>query len=109
MQVTEAGIHNVLRHWGALRGEPSPAPSTVLDIPESGAYVISEEEGLLEWLVGLGDPVAVGQPIARIYDTVKLGAAPIDVHATIDGVIAMRHFPGLVKLGDAIAMQARIA
>ena len=107
MAVTTEGVHNVLRHWGALPGEPTPHPSTVIEIPEQGAYLISEDEGLLEWLVELGDPIREGQPIARIYDTVKLGSTPIEVAATIDGLIAMRHVPGLVKLGDAIAMQAR--
>ena len=101
------GVRNVLQHWGALAGDPSPGQSTALDIPEDDAYLISHDEGLLEWLVELGDTVAAGQPVARIYDTVKLGNPPIDVTATIDGLIAMRHFPGLVKMGDAIAMQAR--
>ena len=104
--VTEVGVHNVLRHWGALSGEPAASASVVLDIPEDNAYLISQEEGLLEWLVELGDAVSVGQVVARVYNTVKLGAAPIDITATIDGLIAMRHFPGLIKMGDAIAMQA---
>ncbi len=106
MQIVVDGVRNVLQHWGAMAGEPTPEPSTVLDIPEDNAYLISEDEGLLEWLVELGDDVAEGQPVARIYDTVKLGNPPIDVVATIDGVIAMRHFPGLVKMGDAIALLA---
>jgi N-alpha-acetyl-L-2,4-diaminobutyrate deacetylase len=106
MRVVVDGIRNLLQHWGALAGDPSPSESVVLDIPEDGAYLISEDEGLVDWLVELGEEVTVGQTVARIYDTVKLGSPPIDVHATIDGVIAMRHFPGLVKMGDAIAMQA---
>lgn len=106
--VTADGVQNVLQHWGVLAGEPGPSSSTVLDIPDDGAYLISEDEGLLEWLVELGDSIEAGQPVARIYNTVKLGATPIDVPATIDGLIAMRHFPGLVKMGDAIAMQARL-
>ena len=108
MRIVVDGIRNLLQHGGALAGDPAPGESAVLDIPEDGAYLISEDEGLLEWLVELGDEITVGQPVARIYDTVKLGNPPIDVRATIDGVIAMRHFPGLVKMGDAIAMQARV-
>ncbi len=105
-KITLDGVRNVLQHWGALAGDPTPSTSVVLDIPEDDAYLISDEEGLIEWLVELGDEVAKGQAVARIYNTVKLGAPPIDVPATIDGIIAMRHFPGLVKMGDAIAMQA---
>ncbi|MCP3935281.1 MAG: N-alpha-acetyl diaminobutyric acid deacetylase DoeB [Actinomycetia bacterium] len=109
MKVTVDGVRNVLQHWGVLAGDPTPATSVVLDIPENDAYLISEDEGLLEWLVELGDSVVAGQPVAQIYDTVKLGRTPIEVSATIDGLVAMRHFPGLIKRGDAIAMQARVA
>jgi len=106
--VTFDGIRNVLQHWNALSGDPTPHDSTMLDVPQDGAYLISTDEGLLDWLIELGDPISPGQPVARIYNTVRLGAPPIDVLATIDGVLAMRHFPGLVKMGDAIAMQAQL-
>jgi len=108
VRVTVDGVRNVLQHWGALAGQPAPSSSAPLDIADHGAYLISEDDGLLDWLVELGDAVAAGQPVARIYNTVKLGAPPIEVAATIDGVLAMRHFPGVVKMGDAIAMQARL-
>lgn len=108
-KITLDGVRNVLRHWGALAGDAPATNSVVLDIPEDDAYLISYTEGLIEWLVDLGDQIAAGQPVARIYDTVRLGADPVEVSATIDGIIAMRHFPGLVKMGDAIAMQARVA
>ena len=26
----------------------------------------------------------------------------------MDGILAMRHFPGLVRMGDALAMQGRV-
>ena len=106
MAITEAGVRNLLRHWGALAGDREPSTSTVLDIPEDGAYLISNDEGILDWLIELGDPIRPGQVVARVFNTVKLGATPIDIAATIDGVLAMRHFPGLIKMGDAIAMQA---
>lgn len=106
--ITFSGVTNVLRHWGVLKGEATPEPSVLLDVPLEGAYLISEDEGLIEWLVELGDPISEGQAIARIYNTVKLGAEPIEVLATIDGIIAMRHYPGTVAMGDAIAMQAHV-
>lgn len=109
MRVANDGVRNVLRHWGALAGDPEVRDTTVLHIPEDNAYLISQDEGLLEWRVELGDDVTEGQTVARIYNTVKLGMPPIDINATIDGLIAMRHFPGVVKMGDAIAMQAQIS
>lgn len=107
--ITVDGVTNVLRHWGAVNGDPKATKSTVLDVPEDDAYLISEHEGLLEWLIELGDTVTVGQPVARVFNTTKLGTAPTEVCATIDGLIAMRHYPGTVKMGDAIAMQAQLA
>jgi len=108
VRITSEGIINLLRHWGVMTGEATPAPSAVLDIPEEGAYVVSTGEGIIEWLVELGDPIAAGRPIANVYDTVHLGSAPEEILATMDGVLAMRHYPGLVKMGDAIAMQATL-
>ncbi len=108
MRITNEGVVNMLRHWGAMTGECTPAPSAVLDIPEEGAYVVSTSEGLLEWLVDLGEEITDGQPIARVYSTVLMGSPAEDILATMDGVLAMRHFPGKVKMGDAIAMQATL-
>ncbi len=71
-------------------------------------YVISEADGLLEWRVDLGQPIAQGQAIARVHEAKRLGVAPVDYCASVDGILAMRHHPGLVKMGDAIAMQATL-
>ena len=81
--------------------------SPVSAVPEVGGYLISESEGVIEWLAELGTPIDVGQPIALVHDAVRVGTAPVEYRATIDGILAMRHYPGLVKMGDAIAMQAR--
>lgn len=102
------GVKNVLREAGVLAGDHEDAPTQFLDVPLEGAYITSEGDGLIEWVVALGDPIACGQVIARVHDPVNLGAAPREYLATIDGVLAMRHFPGIVHLGDAIAMQATI-
>jgi N-alpha-acetyl-L-2,4-diaminobutyrate deacetylase len=63
---------------------------------------------LIDWLVSPGDQIRVGQPIARVHDPLHLGVAPVAYEATIDGILAMKHLPGLVKMGDAIAMQAQV-
>lgn len=107
-RVANEGVVNLLRHWGAMTGEAAPTASAVLAIPDDNAYVISAGEGLIEWLVDLGDEIKVGEPIARVYSTVHLGLAPEEILATLDGVLAMRHYPGKVKMGDAIAMQATL-
>ncbi len=107
--ITDDGVHNLLVHWGvldeAMRGDRTPVE---IEIPEHGAYVTSSHDGLLEWLVPLGGAIQAGQPIARVHEHRRVGTAAVDYHATVDGILAMRHHPGLVQMGDAIAMQARL-
>jgi N-alpha-acetyl-L-2,4-diaminobutyrate deacetylase len=107
-EITLRGVRNVLKEAGVLAGLKEDAPSTFIDVPLEGAYITSESDGLIEWVVSLGDPIATGQVIARVHDAVHLGSAPRDYHATMNGILAMRHFPGLVHLGDSIAMQATV-
>ncbi len=102
------GVKNVLREAGVLVGDVEDAPTQFLHVPLEGAYITSESDGLIDWIVALGDPISKGQVLARVHDPVHLGSTPREYQATMDGVLAMRHFPGLVHLGDAIAMQATI-
>lgn len=106
-RITDVGVHNVLVHWGVLAADPIDEWQTVrVTTPEVDGYVTSQDDGLLEWTVGLGDEISAGQVIARVHETKRLGTIPTEYRATIDGVLAMRHHSGLVKMGDAIAMQA---
>lgn len=107
-EITLRGVLNVLKEAGVLAGTQEDAPTTFIDVPLEGAYITSASDGLIEWVVSLGDPITTGQVIARVHDPVHLGSPPRDYRATIDGILAMRHFPGLVHLGDAIAMQATV-
>ena len=74
-------------------------------VPEVGGYVTAQVDGLIEWVVELGAPITAGQVIARVHEPKRLGVAPVDHHATVDGFLAMRHHPGLISMGDAVAMQ----
>ena len=109
VDIVDRGVRNILKHWGALDGEPDPSGSQRIVVPDQEPYVVSETDGLIEWLVELGDPISAGQTIARVHEPRRLGVEPTDYRATIDGLLAMRHHPGLVKMGDAIAMQAYLA
>jgi N-alpha-acetyl-L-2,4-diaminobutyrate deacetylase len=69
--------------------------------------VFSEDDGVIEPLAGLGDTVARGQPVARVYAVGRTGIAPLEYAARMDGLLTARHSPGLVKTGDCIAVVAR--
>ncbi len=107
-EIALRGVRNVLKEAGVLVGDHEDAPTEFLDVPLEGAYITSESDGLIEWVVALGDPISAGQVIARVHDPRHLGRVPVEYRATMDGILAMRHFPGLVRMGDAIAMQGTI-
>ncbi len=98
------GVRNVLIHTGILDGEMEVEPSRNLNIPDDDCFVISEHEGLIEAVVDLGADVAEGDVIARIWPTDRTGIAPIDYRSKLSGMLAGRHFPGLVKAGDCMAV-----
>jgi N2-acetyl-L-2,4-diaminobutanoate deacetylase len=46
--------------------------------------------------------------IARIHPIGRTGQAPAVYRAALDGILAARHFPGLVKTGDCLAVVATV-
>ncbi len=45
-----------------------------------------------------------GQPIARIFPVTRTGLPPVTVTLNKSGLFMARHFPGLVKPGDCVAV-----
>lgn len=108
IRIARTGVRNVLRHAGILPGIPERRPSRWLDMSGEGSFGFSEADGLVEPMKDLGEPVTRGACIARIHDVTRTGAAPFDHRAATDGVLAARHFPGLVKVGDCLSVVAAI-
>ncbi len=104
--IAKKGVANVLKHAGIVRGDPELSPSQKLDMPDQNCFSIAEHSGLFEPCVALGDTVRAGDLIARIYDVERSGTVPVDYHAKIDGILAGRHFPGLIGVGDFVSMVA---
>lgn len=102
--IARRGVVNVLKHAGILDGEPEIGPSVRLDMPDERCFVISESRGLIDFCADLGDTVSEGQVIARVYDPERSGRAPVEYRAGIDGLFVGRHYPGLVAMGDCIAV-----
>jgi N2-acetyl-L-2,4-diaminobutanoate deacetylase len=101
------GLRNVLRHLGVLQGEPEPPerPSRLVHTPD-GCFTVAAHAGMVEPLLGLGEAVAAGQPLARVHFFEDIGRAPVTYTAVRDGLLYARHFPGLVKRGDCLAVVA---
>ena len=104
--IAKKGVRNVLKHAGILRGEPELGPSTMLDMPDGDCFVFCEDDGLIEPVVDLGDAVEAGDVVARVWPADRTGQAPIEYRCRKSGILAARHFPGLVKSGDCVAVVA---
>jgi N-alpha-acetyl-L-2,4-diaminobutyrate deacetylase len=104
--IAKRGVRNVLRHAGIIGGPTEKRESTRLDMPDGDCYVTCDQGGLIEFCVELGAAVRRGDRIARVWDVERGGRAPVDYEAGRDGILAGRHFPGLVQSGDTIAVVA---
>jgi N-alpha-acetyl-L-2,4-diaminobutyrate deacetylase len=104
--IAKRGVRNLLIHAGVLKGELSHASSTMLDMPDGDCFTFSEQDGLIEPCVDLGDKVSKGDLIARIWPADRTGVGPTEYRARMAGIAAGRHFPGLVKTGDCISVVA---
>ena len=105
-QIALQGARNLLIAAGVLRGTVQPMPTQWLDMPEADCFTFAEDGGLIRFLADLGDPVTAGQPIALIYPVGRSGVDPVVLHLRRGGLFTARHFPGLVKPGDCVAVVA---
>ena len=104
--VAKKGIANLFKHIGILPGEPDAPSGQMLSMPEQGCYITGEGAGLVEFVAELGAEVKAGQPVVQVHSTERTGGQPRVYKAEIDGILAGRHFPGLTRPGDTLAMLA---
>ncbi|SCB61768.1 N-alpha-acetyl-L-2,4-diaminobutyrate deacetylase [Rhizobium aethiopicum] len=106
--IAKRGTMNVLRHAGIVAGAADIGATTWLDMPDGRCFSFAEEGGLIEPLVDLGEAVSEDAVIARIYPTGRTGVEPREIRAGMSGILCARHFPGLVKSGDCVAVVATV-
>lgn len=100
------GCRNLLVAAGILEGEVAEQATRWLDMPDGDCFVFSEDAGLIRFLADLGDRVTEGQVIALIYPAGRTGLDPVELRVRRSGLFTARHFPGLVKPGDCVAVIA---
>ena len=105
--VAKRGVRNLLIHAGILKGRLEQGPSQMLDMPNDDCFTFSEQDGLIEPCVDLGQPVRKGDVVAQVWPADRTGVPPTQYRVRMDGVLTARHFPGLVKTGDCIAVTAQ--
>lgn len=104
--IAKRGIENALKHAGVLSGEAEVGDTIRLAMPDGRCFVTCDSSGLLEPCVDLGSPIKAGQLLARVHGIEHNGRAPTEYHSPIDGLLAGRHFPGLIDMGDIVAVVA---
>lgn len=104
--IAKRGVRNVLIHAGIMSGNIEKAPSIQLDMPDGDCFVFCEHDGLIEPLVDLGEAVETGDAVARVWPPDRTGQAPVQYNAKRPGILTARHFPGLIKSGDCLAVVA---
>ncbi|TPN12858.1 N-alpha-acetyl diaminobutyric acid deacetylase DoeB [Mesorhizobium sp. B2-1-3] len=108
VRIARRGMLNVLRHAGIVAGAVEKTPTQWLDMPSGDCFAFAEEDGMVETMVDLGEPVEKGAVLARIHSTGRTGIAPQEIRAKMSGMLAARHFPGLVKAGDCVSVVAAL-
>lgn len=106
VRIARRGVLNVLRHAGIVAGAVEKHETAWLDMPSSDCFSFAEDDGMIETMVDLGEAVTAGMVVARIHSTGRTGTAPQEIRCRLDGILAARHFPGLVKAGDCAAVVA---
>ncbi|WP_332685712.1 N(2)-acetyl-L-2,4-diaminobutanoate deacetylase DoeB [Bosea sp. (in: a-proteobacteria)] len=104
--IARRGAANLLKHAGILAGAPETMPTRWLDMPSSDCFSFAGDDGLIVFERDLGEPVQAGEVIARLYPVGRTGLAPAEYRATMDGILAARHVPGLIKAGDCLSVLA---
>lgn len=104
--IAKKGARNLLIHAGILDAQPEHAPTRFLTQPDDACFHFAETEGLVEFIPNLGDTVRQGDVVARIWDHRRVGVAPAEVMAQRDGLLVARHHPGLIGMGDCLAVLA---
>jgi N-alpha-acetyl-L-2,4-diaminobutyrate deacetylase len=104
--IARRGAENLLKHAGILAGEAATTNPVRIDTTGDGCFHFAPSEGLLDMAVDLGADVAKGSEIARIWPLDRTGHAPQIVTANREGLLAARHFPGLIMTGDCLAVVA---
>ena len=106
VRIARRGILNVLRHEGIVAGAVEKTRTSWLDMPSGDCFCFAEEDGMIETMVDLGEPIEAGAVVARVHSTGRTGRAPQEIKARISGLLTARHFPGLVKAGDCVSVVA---
>ena len=112
-RVAQSGLANVLRHFGALAGEPVTRadlglpPPTIVDATDIACYLLAPESGLWETFVDIGDRIEAGQPVGQIHFLERPDRAPEVVSAPREGIALAVRAIATTAQGDKVVVVGR--
>jgi N2-acetyl-L-2,4-diaminobutanoate deacetylase len=105
--VARKGLRNLLIHAGVLSGELEQDPTCHLIQDDPACFHFSPTAGMVEFTKSLGDAVAKGDLLARIWGIEQTGQPPLEVRAKTHGLMVTCHAKGLIQHGDCLAVLAQ--
>ena len=111
--VAEAGIRNVLKHFGIMKGRLETAvwqgrrESRVLEALSYGHYAKASVSGIFEPFVDLGHRVRAGQPLGQIHPLGDTKRKPAVQCAPLAGIVFARHAFGLIERRAGVGIVAK--
>lgn len=107
LKIAEAGVQNILKHFGIIEGEATESITRLMEVPETGNYVYSLSNGIYEAFFELGDEVPAGQPVGQIHYPEDPTRAPDVLTIERGGMLVGTRGPGFVERGDCVAVTAQ--
>ena len=111
--IADAGVRNLLAHFGLVDGRPATRdslglpPTRMMHMPDPGCFLICDDRGIFEIMVDLDQQVAEGEPIGRVHFPERPVREPITYRAGTSGTVIGRTHKTLMEPGDFLALIAR--
>ena len=106
LRIARAGLRGLLTHLGHLKGEGpgsgAGSATRILDLGGPEYYVYTDDDGVYEPLVELGDEVVAGQPAARVHFPEKPWQEPLTLDFALSGLVLCKRAPARVRRGDCL-------
>lgn len=108
LKVCRRGVRNLLHHFGVVDNDTPPpvgGPEHLYELGPS-AHILSEDTGVFEPRYALGDTVRAGDIAGRVHCLSDPRRPPVDLIASVDGILYGLRHPGQVRPGNCCAVIA---
>jgi N-alpha-acetyl-L-2,4-diaminobutyrate deacetylase len=107
-EIAVKGVRNFLIHAQIIDETLQQGPTQLLDMSAQNSTLICNDDGLVDYCFDLEDHINAGDVVARVWPLHITGEAPKEYRAQVSGMLAGRHFPGIIKTGDFLALIAKL-